>query len=283
VARLDSRGLLKRLVPRPARVALHASRSRVGLAQQWAFEHRLGARTSGHDYVEEDFGTERLFYEGCEWLPVRRALRRLGPGLQDVFVDLGSGKGQALLIAGRLRYGAVLGVEYAEDLHRAAEANIARARPRLRAREVRSVCADALQWPIPDDVSVVFLYSPFIGELFHDVMQRVFDSYDRAPRRLHLVYDFPWEHDWLMSTGRVRVVDAAPAQWPPTPWWWRTSWVVVTYEVVPAGTPPISRRPGRRRLLNPPRAFARWQVANRHRFMLYRPGHEPIWSRPADS
>jgi len=238
----------------------------------------MGVKTSGHDARDEGLGSEQVFHEACEWLPVRRVLRRLNPGPDDVFADIGSGKGQALLIAGEMPFGRVLGVEVSEQGHRNAEANVARARPRLRCPEVRSVAADVLDWDIPHDVSVVFLYCPFIGELFRSAVQRLFDSHDSAPRPLRIVYDFPWEHDWLISTGRVVVEDVAPAQWPPKPWWWRSGWVIVTYRVVPAGAGGADTPRLPRRFLRPRRAVERWSRPNGHRFRLYRPGQPPLHS-----
>lgn len=276
----DSRALLRRLLPSRARRLVYEASLRAAQVQQSAFECRLGVDTSGHEYLGDGLDAEQVFYEGCQWIPVSRALRALRPGAHDVLVDLGSGKGQALLIAGRLPYGRVLGVELAEQWHRQAEANIARARPHLRAEDVQSMHGDVLAWEVPDDLSVVFLFCPFTGELFHAAMQRVFESYDRAPRTLHVVYDFPWEHDWLIATGRVRVVDVRPAQWPAPPWWWRSSWVVVTYRLVGAGEGGPGAPDLPRRWLRPRRAVERWSRANGHRFMLYRPGLEPLRSAP---
>ena len=53
----------------------------------------------------------------------------------------------------------MIGVELLEDLTADAERNLATARPALRARELETVTADILEWPVPDDLSVVFLYS----------------------------------------------------------------------------------------------------------------------------
>jgi hypothetical protein len=88
------------------------------------------------------------------------------PVPSDVFVDLGSGKGQALLIAGRLPYRRVVGVEIDEEFSQCAKRNVERARPRLRVQEVNVVTANVLEWPIPDDASVVFMFNPFVGQTF---------------------------------------------------------------------------------------------------------------------
>ncbi|MDP9384499.1 MAG: class I SAM-dependent methyltransferase [Actinomycetota bacterium] len=276
------RPLLRRIVPRPARRALWAATYGAQELQQRAFEKRLGVSTSGHVYFEGETGLqgENAFYEGCQWLPVRRALRSLDPGPHDVFADLGSGKGQALLIAGRLPYGRVIGVDLMDELTRDANANIAQARPRLRAGHVEAVTADVLEWPVPDDLSVVFLFSPFLGEVFDGAMRRIFDSYDRNPRRLHIVYDYPWEHNRLLATGRVVLVDVLPSQWPARPWWWRTGNAIPIYRVVGEG----ERRPAvpalRRRLFRPRRAIEQWSGPNDRRYTLERDGVVVLTNQP---
>lgn len=270
-----SRDVLRAVVPAGIRRRLWAAANELEVVQQRAFERRMGVATSGHVYLD-DLGlseVDRGFYEGCPWLPVRRALRSLAPGPADVLVDLGSGKGQALLIAGRLPFGRVLGVELSEELNEAARRNLAAAAPRLRAGSCEVLTSDVLAWPVPDDLSVVFLYCPFLGPLFHDAVERLLASYDRRPRPLHIVYAFPWEHDWLISTGRVVLVDLLPCQWPARPWWWRSSWVITVYRVVPpGGASPPARAAGRRRLFRPERAFARWSRPNGHVFRLARDG-----------
>ena len=71
-------------------------------AQQRAFDLILGVSTKGIVSTESsmiDAGGDCYDYQGCQWLSVRRALKGLNPSGSDVFVDLGSGKGRALLIA----------------------------------------------------------------------------------------------------------------------------------------------------------------------------------------
>ena len=259
----DLRRLARKALPGGVRRAGWSALDRVGRLQQAAFERRLGVRTEAESSLDDDtLGSDRNGYEGCEWIPVRRALRSSRPPDDDVFVDLGSGTGQGLLIAAGLPYRSVTGIELDPVLHQLAQENLARAMPRLRCTQVRSVSADVLEWELPDDVSTVFLFSPFTGEVFTQALARVLASYDRRPRPLRVVYAYPWEHDWLVSTGRVRVEDVLPAQWPTRPWWWRTTWVIVTYRVVPEGQGRLEPPQLRRRLYRPQRAIARWSGPN---------------------
>lgn len=281
-ARQGVRSVLRGIVPKPVRRALWAATYRAQELQQRAFERRLGVSTTGHVYYEGETGLqgENVFYEECQWLPVRRALKSLDPGPDDVFVDLGSGKGQALLIAGLLPYGRVIGIDLMDELTVDANANLARARPRLKARDVEAVTADVLEWEVPDDLSVVFMFSPFLGEVFDGAMQRIFESYDRNPRRLHIVYDYPWEHNRLLATGRVVLADVLPSQWPARPWWWRTGNAIPIYRVIGEGESPRAVPELRRRLFRPRRAIEEWSRPNDRRYTLERDGAVVLTNQP---
>ena len=235
-----------------------------GRMQSYMFDRLFGVSISVES-VQGDYG-ENNGYGGSHWLPVRRVLRKLKPGPQDVFVDLGSGKGIVLLIAGQLPFRRVIGVDIDEGLNRSAKENIERAAGRLRAGEVTSVAASVLEWPVPDDLSVVYMFNPFTGETFREAMQRIFDSYDRNPRELRILYGYPAEHDWLVSTGRVVVESVSGFFWPARPGWWQRGQVLVTYRVVPAAAEgaaqPAPSSPTRRS-----RALQHWSAPNGFRLV----------------
>ncbi|MBV9793435.1 MAG: class I SAM-dependent methyltransferase [Actinobacteria bacterium] len=230
-------------------VAPQSAMKFAAFCEQSVFDFLFGVSTRGSVHHHESTvtsGGDNSWYVGCQWLPIRRALRALDPGPSDVFVDLGSGKGKATLIAARLPFRRVIGVEINEDLTSCAKYNTDHARFRPRAQEVESVNDSVLSWPIPDDVSVVFMFNAFIGATFHAVVHRILESYDRRPRKLHIVYDNPWEHDWLLSTGRMVVEDVRSHSWPAPPRWWQGELVIVTYRVIgPAGTQSPPPTPGR--------------------------------------
>jgi SAM-dependent methyltransferase len=232
--------------------------------------------TDGCNFVA---GGDNCAYASCQWLPVHRALKDLEPTPSDVFVDLGSGKGKALLIAGRLPYQRVIGVEIDDDLSQYARRNIKLAQQRLRAQELDSITASASEWPFPDEMSVVFMYNPFVGQTFRKVVHRVFESYDRNPRNLYIVYGFPWEHDWLLSTGRVVVDSVRPNTWPARLRWWQSGDVIVSYRVVGVGEERGSDSLPHR-WMGSHRAAQRWSAPNGHRFIMGAPGQKTLYSRP---
>src|SRR5262249_44407157 len=68
------------------------------------------------------------------------------------FVDLGSGKGRALLIASHFPFKRIIGVEFSEKLNAIACANVAAYRPAdQRCRRIGAICGDAGAFEPPND------------------------------------------------------------------------------------------------------------------------------------
>lgn len=245
-----------------------------------SFERRLGIETARAVDLR-DVGvaaTGRADYFGVPPLALRAALKRLRPTPTDVLADLGAGKGTAVIVAAQLPVGRVIGVEIADELTSIARANVERARPHLRCQAIELVTADASRWAVPEDVTVVYMYCPFTGEVFEAAAERIFASFDSRPRPLFIVYGYPWEHNRLIRTGRVRTVDVNPGRWPRRPGWWDSDHVFVTYQVTSMdGTAP------RRAVLTGGygwrRAIEYWSAPNATKYVNYPPGGgAPVYS-----
>jgi SAM-dependent methyltransferase len=193
---------------------LRALRSSLGSARRHGgrlVERVLGIDTRGIVELDElDLDShEREGYEGSGWIDLRRMLRpgEVGPG--DVFVDIGSGKGRVVMLAARYPFKRVIGVELSERLNAIARRNLAATRRGRRCGAVELVTADALEYELPSDATVVYMYNPFRGATFDAVVAKLIDSVDRNPRSLRLIYLNPKEHDRLIATGRFRLVRTA--------------------------------------------------------------------------
>jgi SAM-dependent methyltransferase len=148
---------------------------------------------------------ERVRYEPSGWLDLRRALRRRDVGPDDVLLDLGSGKGRVVLAAARYPFKRVIGVELSEELSEVARRNLQAVQPKLRCRAVELVTADVVDYEIPDDVTLVYLYNPFRGAVFDAAMRKLIASVDRHPRTVRVLYRTPLERARLEATGRFRL------------------------------------------------------------------------------
>jgi SAM-dependent methyltransferase len=118
-----------------------------------------------------------------------RATLNPGPLAADVlqaysFVDIGAGKGRALLLASELPFRKVIGVELSADLAAIAQANADRcssANKNGGQSLIRVLHQDALQFCWPRTSLLVFMYNPFACELVEQLLERL----ESAARRGH--------------------------------------------------------------------------------------------------
>jgi SAM-dependent methyltransferase len=175
------------------------------------WDWRLGIRAAGVQR-REDLGLANpafFDYGPTNYLLVAAAMRRLPlePG-RDVFLDVGSGLGRVVAMAARYPLRKVIGVEIAPALCEAAARNLERARPHLVCRDIELACCDAAAYPIPADVTIIFMYNPFGKDVLARVLENIRRSVAQSPRRLSLIYvnnevlEQEWGgQEWLVRRG----------------------------------------------------------------------------------
>lgn len=137
---------------------------------------------------------------------VRAVLEGLALPPGRVFADIGSGKGRVLLIARRMDFARVIGVEYSGPLCEVARRNLAVAERRGGpGAPVEIVCADAADYAFPHGEDVLYLFNPFDAVVLASMLDRLAASLQARPRRLWLVYHFPRWHETLSATGWLRL------------------------------------------------------------------------------
>jgi precorrin-6B methylase 2 len=87
---------------------------------------------------------------------IPRLLRKLKAGPDDVFIDVGSGKGRAVFQAARSPLKRVIGLELAEEFNEVARYNIEHNRDRLKCQNVEIITGNALEYVFPDDLTIAY-------------------------------------------------------------------------------------------------------------------------------
>jgi SAM-dependent methyltransferase len=213
---------------------LHVAVSRTrGFIGANVFDRRQGTDTSRIvDLATDGIHTEgRIPYVPSSWRNLPSALRHIPISDDDVFLDLGSGKGRVVLQAAKRPFKRVIGVELSTELHAIARANLEAVRPRLRCQDVELIEADITDYQVPDDVTIAYAYNPVRGELFEAAMNALIASHDRRPRPMHLLYRYPREHDLITASGRFDLLQTV------TTWRPRPSWSSATAINIYAATP----------------------------------------------
>jgi len=179
------------------------------------FEWRLGIRseavinlkelgidnTSCRPYVPTDYHSFQTILDGLE---IRSN--------EDVFLDFGSGMGRAVIMAAKYPFRKIYGIEIARQLNEIARQNVRRALPRLKCRDIELITANAREFVIPDEATVIYFFNPFSGEVLADVLQNIRASLRRQPRALRLICKIPErsafeeeivKHTWLVKEREI--------------------------------------------------------------------------------
>jgi SAM-dependent methyltransferase len=152
-----------------------------------------------------------LRYEVTPWR--RRllgVLESLGIRYEDfAFVDVGCGKGRMLLLAARLPFTRVIGVELSAECAERARENVAAYRGGRGAdAPVEVVCADATRYRLPDDPLVLYLYNPFKGEVLARFLAGVRRSVEEHPRPVYIIYVQPESRELFDAAPFLRELSA---------------------------------------------------------------------------
>lgn len=182
------------------------------------YEWRFGI-VSDAEILVDDLGITDL---GCHdylatgYLRFRQLMKLIAIRAdQDVFLDYGSGMGRAVVLAATYPFGKVIGVELVPSLHALATENVRRALKKLRCRDIELHNVDARAFPIPPEVTVIYMWNPFSGDILNAVFANIQQSLAEFPRALtilHLSPESPTCLDliadrfpWLKECRRIRL------------------------------------------------------------------------------
>ncbi len=132
------------------------------------------------------------------------------------FVDMGSGKGRALLVASEFPYAKIVGIELSDHLHEIAAENVTRfAPPSQQCANFELRCMNVVDYVFGDEPVVLFLFDPFGREVLEKVVANLEASLGATPREAYVVYICPQFEDVLQrSTVLTKLGEGGP-RWQP--------------------------------------------------------------------
>jgi SAM-dependent methyltransferase len=145
---------------------------------------------------------------GASYLPsdpawIEGALARISEDFSTfIFIDLGCGKGRALLVASHYGFCRVIGVEFAKELVEAARRNLQVSG--IGGAEVMR--EDAANFRFPDGNLVVYLFNPFSREVLRPVLDCLAGR--KGLHKTYLIYANPLHASLVDATAGFRPVAA---------------------------------------------------------------------------
>jgi hypothetical protein len=130
-------------------------------------------------------------YYGIGVSVFHRVLEQVPARFRDgaTFIDLGCGKGRALLLASEYPFRQVVGVEIVPSLHGIALENATRYVSRHReAPPIDVLLGDAARYVFPNGPLLLYLYHPFCRPVLERVLKNLGESLERERREVAVVY-----------------------------------------------------------------------------------------------
>ncbi len=111
---------------------------------------------------------------------------------ESIFIDVGSGKGRALLLAADYPFRRIIGIELLTELDRIARANIAKYHSESqRCFAIEAVCGDAGDFSFPSEAMVVYLFNPLPDAALATMLDNLEASWRKTPRSITVLYHNP--------------------------------------------------------------------------------------------
>ena len=119
------------------------------------------------------------------------------------FVDLGCGKGRALMVAANLGFKTIIGVEFVHELAETARKNL----QKLGLTDAVVVESDAANYRFPESDMVIYLFNPFSAEVMQKVVANLKES---LSKKLYIIYVNPQCGPLFDASGFLTPMESVP-------------------------------------------------------------------------
>jgi SAM-dependent methyltransferase len=126
-----------------------------------------------------------------------------------IFVDFGSGKGRAVLLATEFPFRKIVGIEFSHELHQVAQANIRQFnRHDIKCDDIQLLCMDVVDYVLPEECILCYFCNPFDAGFMKEIASRIARSFFDSPRDVFIVYQNPTEAHVIDEVDCFRCVYA---------------------------------------------------------------------------
>ena len=147
-------------------------------------DDRLGIETSDSCHFKDcTLNKDAYDYAPTRYDTLEKIIDRLNLRPDDVFVDIGCGKGRAVFVASFRKIKKAIGVDMDRDLIGSAQNNLRNIKAQH--APVEFICADAAGFDVREG-TVFYLYNPFGDKTTKAVMENIRTSLVARPRRIRI-------------------------------------------------------------------------------------------------
>ena len=172
------------------------------------WDYRVDTTSATVTWRERLLGHFHSPYQPTEPALFKEMMASLEISFQEfTFIDVGSGKGRALLMAADYPFRRILGVELLPDLHRVAKDNIRRYKnDSQQCFAVETICGDAREFVFPLEPMVLYLFNPLPEPALVEFVANLDGSLRENPRATYLLYHNPLLEGVLMQSSALKKI-----------------------------------------------------------------------------
>ena len=147
----------------------------------------LNVHTRGALYLARNRGRNQdaVEYDTIAHSAIKKVMRLVHPGTDDVAYDMGCGKGRVICHFARRRVRKVVGIEISEELCETARANVRRLRNRRSPVEI--INADVTLEDLSDG-TIYYMFHPFGEKTLREVLKNIETSHDLTTTKVTVIY-----------------------------------------------------------------------------------------------
>lgn len=157
-------------------------------------EYKYRISTAGYEKLSDKgidkFTLNQAFsYMPSNYVLLERVFRKVNQfSHNQTILDMGCGKGRALIVASRFGFVHLKGIELVPAYCRKTIDLLTQVKKADNKIEFQVQCMDALCYTLEDNMQVLFFYNPFKERVMMEVIKNIKSSLKRAPRNLYIVY-----------------------------------------------------------------------------------------------
>ena len=126
---------------------------------------------------------------------------KLQPEKLNHFIDIGCGKGRAMVVAAHYGFKKITGIDFSKELCSAAIENMEKVKTKFPFSIFQVINNDAFYYAIPKDADCIFLFNPFDETIMSAVVNNIRESIKKNPRKLTVIYLNPVQKHLFITAG----------------------------------------------------------------------------------
>jgi len=139
-------------------------------------------------------------YQACNYYILEKGFDYLGSINENKnIIDLGCGKGRAMIVAAHYGFQNITGIEFARALCLSAENNIREIRKIYPSVKFNIICDDVINYKIEKDQTVFFFFNPFDEVIMLKVVKNILSSFKENERKIYIMYANPVHKEIFLS------------------------------------------------------------------------------------